>query len=153
MTNASKTVRMVVMVILSLAIMVQLLLLRLLKPMGTEEAKTGLALIPCDIPTKPVVLLSPDEVGDRSQTLVGGADIYRENFSAPPLQTAKKISPPPFLPWKLRVNPIEKHVNSIFNWKYVVIFFRAPLTRVKNFKGSLFLHQPPPPLQVFVNSP
>ena len=61
------------------------------------------------------------------------------------LQTAKKNSGPPFLPWKLRVNPIEKHVNSIFNGKSVVIFFRAPLTRVKNFKV--------PPLQVFVNGP
>ena len=63
-----KTVRMVVMVILTLAVMFQLFLLNLLKSMGTEEEKPRfaliprLALIPCDIPTKPVVLLSPDEV-------------------------------------------------------------------------------------------
>ena len=47
---------------------------------------------------------SPDGIGllrDRSQTLVRGADaknIYRENFSPPPLQTAKKKKKkgPPF---------------------------------------------------------
>ena len=60
-----------------------------------------------------------------------------------PLHTAKKFQGPPFLPWKLRVNPIEKHVNSIFNGKSVVIFFRAPLTRVKNFKGPPFCIRPP----------
>ena len=56
--------------------------------------------------------------GDCSQTLVrGGGDaknIYRKNFSGPP-SDCKKISGSPFLPWKLQVNPIEKHVNSIFN--------------------------------------
>ena len=55
----------------------------------------------------------------------------------------KKKSGPPFLPWKLRVNPIEKHVNSIFNGKSVVIFFQGPLTRVKNFKGPPFCIRPP----------
>ena len=65
---------------------------------------------------------------DRSQTLVRGADaknIYRENFSGPPYRPQKNFRPP-FLPWKLRVNPIEKHVNSIFNGKSVVIFFQGP---------------------------
>ena len=39
---------------------------------------------------------------------------------------------------KIRVNPIEKHVNLIFSGKFVVIFFKASLTRVKKFKGPLF---------------
>ena len=51
-------------------------------------------------------------------------------FRGPP-SDRKKIQGPPFLPWKLRVNPIEKHVNSIFNGKSVVIFFRAP-----HYKGQ-----------------
>ena len=40
-----------------------------------------------------------------------------QKFFGPPLQTAKKFQGPPFLPWKLQVNPIEEHVhvNSIFN--------------------------------------
>ena len=72
-------------------------------------------------------------------------------FRGPP-SDRKKISGPPFLPWKLRVNPIEKHVNSIFNGKSVVIFFSGlPLTRVKTFKGPLFCFRPS--LQVFVNGP
>ena len=33
----------------------------------------------------------------------------------------------------------------------MVIFFRPPLTRVKNFKGPLFASGPP--LQVFMNGP
>ena len=73
---------------------------------------------------------------DRSQTLVRGAWCkkinYRENFSGPP-SDRKKIQAPPFLPWKSRVNPIEKHVNSIFNGKSVVIFFRPP-----PYKGQKF---------------
>ena len=59
-----------------------------------------------------------------------------------PLQTSKN-SGPPFLLWKLWVNPIEKHVNSIFAGKFVN-FFQA-------LKGHPFLHQPPQ--QVFVNGP
>ena len=66
-----------------------------------------------------------------------------KNFRGPPSDRKKISGPPPFLPWKLRVNPIEKHVNSIFNGKSVVIFFRAPLTRVKNFKGPPFCIRPP----------
>ena len=61
----------------------------------------------------------------------------------PPLQTSKNFSAPPFLPWKLWVNPIEKHVNSIFTGKFVVIFLGAPLIRVKNSKGQLFASGPP----------
>ena len=68
---------------------------------------------------------------------------YRENFSGPPFRPQKKNSGPPFLPWKSLVNPIEKHVISIFNGKSVVIFSGHPLTRVKNFKGPPFLHQAP----------
>ena len=69
-------------------------------------------------------------------------NIYRENFSGPP-SDRKKIPGPLFLPWKLRVNPIEKHVNSIFNGKSVVIFFRfSPLTRVKSLNGPLFASAP-----------
>ena len=61
-----------------------------------------------------------------------------QNFLGPPFQTMKKISPLPFLWWKLQVNPIEKHLNSIFTGTFAVIFFKAPLTWVK---------------QVFVNGP
>ena len=63
-------------------------------------------------------------------------------FRGPP-SDHKKISGAPFLPWKLRVNPIKKHVNSIFNGKSVAIFFRAPFIRVKNFKGLPFCIRPP----------
>ena len=73
---------------------------------------------------------------------------------------AKKIivnifHPPAFKPqitWKLWVNPIEKHVNSIYTGKFVVIFFKAPPphTKVKNFKDPLFVSAPQ---QVFVNGP
>ena len=83
---------------------------------------------------------------DRSQTLVRGAwckKYLSRKFFGAPLQTAKKFQGPLFLPWKLRVNPIEKHVNSIFNGKSVVIFFRAPLTRVKNVQGPPFCIRPP----------
>ena len=93
-------------------------------------------------------------IRDRSQTLVRGGGWCKKylsrKFFGPPFRL-QKISGPPFLPWKLRVNPIEKHVNSIFNGKSVVIFFRAPLTRVKNFKGPPFCIRPP--LQVFMNGP
>ena len=68
-----------------------------------------------------------------------------------PLQTAKKFQGPPFLPWKLRVNPIEKHVNSIFNGKSVVIFLGPPLQGSKILRAPLFASGPP--LQVFVNGP
>ena len=101
-----------------------------------------------------MTLISPSQTlikflafGDRSQTLVRGGLMQKifiaKIFRPPPPSDRNKISGPPFLPWKLRVNPIEKHVNSIFNGKSVVIFFRAPLTRVKNFKGPLFASGPP----------
>ena len=53
--------------------------------------------------------------------------------------SAKKIIAPPsniknfrvpFLTWKLWVNPIENHINSIFSGKLVIIF-QGPLRRVK----------------------
>ena len=65
------------------------------------------------------------------------------NFFGDPLQTSKKFQGPPFLPWKLWVNPIQKHVNSIFTGKFVVMFFKVPLTRVKYFKGPPFCIRPP----------
>ena len=52
----------------------------------------------------------------------------------------------PFLPWKLRVNPIEKHANSIFNGnlKSVVIFFQGPPYKgKKNLRAPLFASGPP----------
>ena len=70
--------------------------------------------------------------GDRSQTLIGGADakhFYREN----PLRPQKFQGPLAMILW---VNPIEKYVNSVFTRKFVV-FFSRPLTRVNNFKGPL----------------
>ena len=66
-----------------------------------------------------------------------------KNFRGPPFRP-QNFSGPPFLPRKLRVNPIEKHVNSIFTEKFVVIFFKPPLTRVKTFKGPPFCIRPPP---------
>ena len=95
------------------------------------------------------------DLRDSSQTFVRGGAwckkyLSRKFFRPPPSDRKKKKHfRAPFLPWKLRVNPIENHVNSIFNGKSVVIFFRAPLTRVKNCKGPLFASGPP--LQVFVN--
>ena len=77
-------------------------------------------------------------------------NIYRENFSGPP-SDRKKFSGPTFWPWKLRVNPIEKHVNSIFNGKSVVIFFQGPPYKGQKVSGPPFLHQAL--LQVFVNGP
>ena len=59
--------------------------------------------------------------------------IYLQKIFGAPLQTAKKFQAPPFLSWKLQVNPIEKHVNSIFNGKSVVIFFQGP-----PYKGQQF---------------
>ena len=84
--------------------------------------------------------------GPFTNTCKGGPDtkknIYRKNCPGLP-SDCKKISGPPLLPWKLWVNPIEKHVNSIFTRKFVVICFRAPLTKVKYFKGPLFASDPP----------
>ena len=51
----------------------------------------------------------------------------REIFFASSPSRPQKISVPPLLPWKLRVSPIEKHVNSIFTEKSVVIFSSPPL--------------------------
>ena len=83
---------------------------------------------------------------DRSQTLVRGGQMQKifiaKNFWGPPSDRKKKSGPPPFLPWKLRVNPIEKHVNSIFNGKSVVIFFRSPLQGSKIFRAPLFASGP-----------
>ena len=87
--------------------------------------------------------------GPFTNTYKGGPDaknIYRKNFVGAPLQTAKKKkkkSGPPFLPSKLQVNPIEKLVNSIFNGKSVVIFFRAPLQGSKILRAPLFASGPP----------
>ena len=90
---------------------------------------------------------------DHSQTLVGAlmqkvfiVISYLNFFFFCPQPSDLKKFQAPFLPLKLRVNPIEKHVytNSIFTGKFVVIFFQGPhLTRVKNVKGPHFLHQPP----------
>ena len=68
-----------------------------------------------------------------------------QNF--PPPSDLKNFSPPPppppvFWPWKLRVNPIEKRVNSIFTGKFMVIFFKAP-HKGQKFKGPLFASGPP----------
>ena len=85
-------------------------------------------------------------ISDRSQALVRGAWCKKKKIAKivrGSLQTAKKFQAPPLLPWKLWVNPIEKHVNSIFTRKFVVICFRVPLTRVKNYKGPLFASGPP----------
>ena len=77
-----------------------------------------------------------NEFKDRSQTLVRGGlmqKIFIVIILWGPLQTAKTNSGPNFFPWKLRVNPLQKHVNSIFNGKSVVIFFQGP-----PYKGQKF---------------
>ena len=85
-------------------------------------------------------------VRDRSQTLIRGAwckEYLLQKFFGPPPSDRKKVSGPPFLPWKLQVNPIEKHVNSIFNGKSVVIFSGPPLQGSEILRTP-FLHQAPP---------
>ena len=79
---------------------------------------------------------------DRSQTLGVAWCKYSllQIYFGPPLRPQKNS-------WKLRVNPIEKHVNSIFTGRSV-IFSRPPLQGSKILTAP-FLNQPP--LQVFVN--
>ena len=96
-------------------------------------------------------LLTQSLLRDRSQTLVrgGGADAkmrYERCDIFGPLsllQTSKNFRAP-FSPWKLRVNPgpKEKHVNSFFTGKFVVIFSRPPLQGSKILRGS-FARQVP----------
>ena len=57
-------------------------------------------------------------------------------FFAPSHFRPQKISAP-LLSLNLQVNPIEKHVNSIFIGKFVVIFFQGP-----PFQGSQILGPP-----------
>ena len=64
--------------------------------------------------------------------------IFIVKIFCPPLrQQKKKKIRAPFLPWKLRVKAVEKHINSIFNGKSVVIFSGTP-----PLQGSKFLRAP-----------
>ena len=86
---------------------------------------------------------------EHSQTLVRRAWCKKkkcEHFSGPPFRP-QKISGPSFLPWKLWVSPIEKHVSSVLTGKFVVIFFQGS----KIWRATLFTSVPPK--QVFVNGP
>ena len=74
----------------------------------------------------------------------------KKKFRAP-FWTAE-IFGPLFLPRKIGINPTENHRDSIFRGKISMIFSGPPSSNLKNFKAP-FLHQPPPPLQVFVNGP
>ena len=66
--------------------------------------------------------------------------LSRKFFGGPPSDRQKNLGPP-FLPWKSLVNPIEKHVNSIFNRKS---FFQAtPLQGSKILRGPPFCIRPP----------
>ena len=58
-----------------------------------------------------------------------------KQFCPLPLQTSKNSAPPFFFCHdKFRVNPIEKHVSSIFTDKFVVVkFFQVP-----PYKGQKF---------------
>ena len=78
--------------------------------------------------------------GPFTNTCKGGLmqKIFIAKIFRPPPFRQKKKSGPPFLPWKLRVNAIEKHINSIFNGKSVAIIFSGPLP----YKGSKFLRVP-----------
>ena len=55
----------------------------------------------------------------------------------------KKFQGPPFCHENYQATPIEKHVDSIFTDKFVVIFFKVTLTRVKNFKVPPFCIRSP----------
>ena len=68
--------------------------------------------------------------------------IITKIFCPPPPFSPQKISGPTLLPRKIQVNLIEKHVNSIFTGKFVLIFFSPPYKGQK-FSGSSFLHQIP----------
>ena len=65
--------------------------------------------------------------------------IIVKNFQGPFIQTSK-ISRPAL--WKLWINPIENHINSIFPGKIAVIIFKANVRRVKTFKGTLLASPP-----------
>ena len=67
---------------------------------------------------------------------------HRENFG--PLLRFE-ILRTPFLPWKLWVNPIEKHVGPKLNFHRKICgdFCQGPLTRVTNLKDPLFTSGPP----------
>ena len=83
--------------------------------------------------------------GQFTNTCKGGPDakiFIAKLFRGPPSDRKKK-SGPPFLTWKLWVNPVEKHVNSIFNGKSVVIFSGPPLQGSKILRVPLFASGPP----------
>ena len=77
------------------------------------------------------------KVRDRSQTLVRGVSEKKLGLPFRP----QKISGPPFLPQKSCVNPIKKHVNSIFTGKFGN-FFKAPLQGSKILWVPLFASAP-----------
>ena len=58
-------------------------------------------------------------------------------------QKKKKKFRAPFLPWKLRVNPLEKHVNSIFNGKSGNFFSGPPYKGQKFLRAPFFASGPP----------
>ena len=65
-------------------------------------------------------------------------------FRGPPSDRKKIQAPPPFA-MKITGQPIEKHVNSIFNGKSVVIFFQGPpLQGSKILRVPIFASAPPP---------
>ena len=73
-------------------------------------------------------------------------------FIAKKIWDRKKKLGPPFGPQEISgppfYQPHRKACKFNFYWKICGNFFKASLTRVKNFKGTLFA---PGPQQVFVN--
>ena len=98
-------------------------------PRGTHPPEKKLSALPGRYkPTK----------GPFTNTCKGGLiqKIFIAKIVRPPLSDSKKkkkIRAPPFLPWKLRVNAVEKHINSIFNGKSVVIFSGPLPCKGQNF--------------------
>ena len=82
--------------------------------------------------------------------ILWGSDANEKNFVKMwGLQTLTNFTPLP-LSRKLWGNTTENHVNSIGTRKFVLIFFKTSLSRVKNLKAPL-LHQAP--LEGVVNGP
>ena len=89
-------------------------------------------------------------VMDCSQTLVRGAYAKKkklsQKFLGPRFETSKKFRAP-FLPWKLQVKPIEKHVNWNICGKILLenlwyFFSRPPLQGPQILRAPFYIRPP-----------
>ena len=78
--------------------------------------------------------------------------IFIAKIFGAPLQTAKNFRAPLFA-MKITGQPHRKACKLNFYWKICGNFFQGPPYKGQKFQGPPFLHQAPPPLQVFVNGP